>query len=143
MPHKAADLDSLIRLKRWYVDERRRALAALMMREEQLHLERAGLDRQMTKEASVVAADPTQAGFAFGLFAQGHRLRREQLERHIVAIKEEIEVAREQLAEAFRERQVFDEVKKQRARHEREEENRLAQIELDEIAQTQYQRKGG
>lgn len=141
MARKAADLDSLIRLRRWEVDERRRELDALLTRESQLVLFGQELERQIVREGQIAVADPTRAGFTFGSYAADHKLKRERLAATLADLRAEIEAARERLANAFRDRKVMEEAQKARAERERAEENRLEQIVLDEIAQNQHQRR--
>ncbi len=141
MGQKAADLDSLIRLRKWAVDERQRELGALVAREDQLITYGRELERQLIREGELVRSDPT-ASFMFGPFAEDHKKRRERLAITLAAVRKEIEQARDRLAAAFRERKTMEEVQKTRAENERVEANRLEQIELDEIAATQYRMNG-
>ena len=142
MARKAADLASLIRLRKWIVDERRRELAALTAREEQLIVYGRELEKQLVREGQIALADPTSAGFMFGPFAEDHKKRRERLAITLAAVRREIEDARERLAAAFRERKSMEEVQKHRAERERVEADRIEQAQLDEIAQNQFQRRG-
>jgi flagellar export protein FliJ len=141
MGNTAADLNSLIRLRKWVVDERQRELGALIQREDQLIAYGRELERQLIREGELVKADPT-AGFMFGPFAEDHKKRRERLAITLAAVRKEIEDARERLAAAYRERKTMEEVQKTRAERERVEANRREQVELDEIAATQYRMRG-
>lgn len=139
MGRKAADLDSLIRLRKWVVDERQRELGALTAREDQLLNYRRELERQLVREGEVARADPSSpVGFMFGPFAEDHRKRREKLAVTLAALRKEIEEARDRLAEAFRDRKTMEEVQKSRARREKAEADRVEQIELDEVAANQH-----
>jgi flagellar export protein FliJ len=142
MPGKAADLDTLIRLRKWSVEERQRELAALVAREEQLIAYGRELERQLVREGEVAREDPTLAGFMFGSFAEDHKKRRERLAVTIAAVRKEVEDARERLAAAFRERKTMEEVQKGRATRERVEADRTEQSELDEVAANQFRRRG-
>jgi flagellar export protein FliJ len=141
MAKKAADLDSLVRLRKWMVDERQRELGTLVAREDQLVNYGRELDRQLVREGEIAKADPVSAGFQFGAYAEDHKKRRERLAVTIAAVRREIEGARERLAEAFRERKTMEEVQKNRAVNERTEAARVEQIELDEVAANQFRRK--
>lgn len=144
MSRKAKDLESLLRLHSWTVDERRRELGVLLAREEELIRFGQQLDLQLIREKKVATEDPTSAGYAYGAFVQYHRLRREQLERTLAALRSEIEQARDQLADAYRQLKVYEEVQKKRAEQERQEEARKEQIVFDEIGETQFrQRQSG
>ena len=141
MAKKAKDMDSLLRLNRWTVDERRRELGVLQAREEELLTLGDVLERQMEAEQKVAADDPTSAGFVFGAFAANHRRRREQLAQTLFELRAEIEAARDRLAAAFRQLKVYEEVQDKRALQERQEEARKEQIVLDEIGQIQHRRR--
>jgi len=138
MARTAADLDSLIRLRNWNVDERRRELGALTAREDQLIAYGRELERQLIREGEVVKTSTEMVGFMFGPFAEDHRRRRERLAVTLAAVRREIEEARERLAAAYRERKVMEEVQKTRAERERAEADRREQSELDEIAANQH-----
>ncbi len=138
MSRKAKDLDSLLRLRSWAVDERRRELGILLSREEDLIREGEELARQLVREQQVAAADPTQAGLTYAAFAEDHRRRREQLARLVAELRVEIEAARERLADAYRQLKVLEEVQKERLRQERIDEARREQAIFDEIGQTQH-----
>ena len=140
MANKAADLDSLIRLRQWTVDERQRELTALVNREDQLILYGKELDKQLVREGELARGDPTGAGFLFGAYAAEHKKKREKLAITLAALRQEIEAARDRLAQAFRERKTMEEVQKGRAKREAAEAARLEQEALDEIAQNQYRR---
>ena len=143
MARTAADLDTLIRLRDWTVDERRRELGALLAREEQLIAYGRELERQLVREGEVVKANTQMVGFMFGPFAEEHKKRRERLAITLAALRREIEAARERLAEAYRERKTMEEVQKTRAERERVEAARIEQVALDEIAATQHRMHGG
>jgi flagellar protein FliJ len=139
---KAADLDTLIRLREWAVDERRRELGALIAREDQLIAYGRQLEMQLVREGDIVKSNSQMLGFMFGPFAEDHKKRRERLAVTLAAVRKEVEAARERLAQAFRERKVMEEVQAGRAERERVEAARLEQVELDEIAATQHRMHG-
>jgi flagellar export protein FliJ len=141
LSRKAKDLESLLRLHSWTVDERRRELGVLLAREEELIQFGHELDRQLIREQQAASENPTTAGFSYAAFAEAHRLRREQLARTLADLRSEIEEARDRLADAYRQLKVYEEVQKDRARVERQEEARKEQIAFDEIGETQFRQK--
>jgi flagellar FliJ protein len=141
LARKAKDLESLLRLHSWTVDERRRELGVLLAREEELIRFGQELDLQLIREQKIAAEDPTTAGFIYASFAENHRQRREQLARTLAALRSEIEQARDRLADAYRQLKVYEEVQKERTRQEREEEARKEQIAFDEIGETQFRQR--
>jgi flagellar export protein FliJ len=128
-------------LHSWTVDERRRELGMLFAREEELIRYGQQLDLQLIREQQVATEHPTSAGYSYAPFAQAHRLRREQLVRTLVALREEIEQAQDRLTEAYRQLKVYEEVQKERVRKESEEEARKEQIAYDEIGETQFRQR--
>ena len=141
MSGKAADLDSLLRLRRWGVDERRRELGVLLSREQELIAEANGLDHQLLAEQEVAAADATGVGFAYGAYAEDNRRRHEMVMRNLALLAGEIAAARERLAESYRDLKVMEEVRKTRRREEEIEEARKEQALYDEIGQTQFRQR--
>lgn len=141
MSKKAKDLDQLIRVNKWGVDERQRELGVLINREEEIIAQGHRLDAELAREQEIAASDPTMAGFLYGGFANAYLLRKEQLRHILHAIRLEIEEARERLAEAFRQLKVYEEVQKDRAGKEAAEEARQEQITLDEIGMNQHRRR--
>ena len=141
MSRKAKDLESLLRLHSWTVDEHRRELGVLLAREEELIQFGRELDLQLIREQIVATENPTTSGFSYAAFAKLHRLRREQWQRTLEAMREEIEQARDRLADAYRQLKVYEEVQKERARLEKEEEARKEQIAFDEIGETQFRQR--
>src|SRR6185312_3581875 len=131
----------LIRLRKWEVDECQRTLSALTKREADLILFGQQLDLQLAREASVASANPTEGGQLWGQFLADHRKRREKLAETLKQVREQIERAREELAEAYRVRRTTEEVQDKRAEREAKEANRLEQNELDEVGQNGFRRK--
>lgn len=141
MSKKAKDLDQLIRVNKWGVDERQRELGVLINREEDLIDQGHRLDAELAEEQRIAATDPTMAGFLYGGFADHYRVRKEQLRHILHAIRLEIEDARERLADAYRQLKVYEEVQKNRATREDAEEARQEQVALDEIGMNQHRRR--
>jgi flagellar export protein FliJ len=141
MAKKSQEMKTLIRVQSWTVDEQRRMLNQLLDREQQLIEDGRRMDRQLLAEQQVAAADPAMAGYAYVAYAKNHKVKRENIDTVLTALRQEIEVQREALAEAYRELKVLEEVKKNWVKAEKEEEARIEQIELDEIAQNLYRRQ--
>ena len=136
----AKDMDQLIRINQWGVDERQRELGVLAAREDQLIAAGRKLDEDLKNEQAIASQDPTLAG-CYGNFAQLHRQRKEQLHKQIHALRQEIEAARDRLAEAYRQLKVYEEVQKERAKREALDEARQEQQTMDEIGMTQFRRR--
>jgi len=135
-------LDSLIRLHRWQVDERRRHLADLDRLRDKLELDVQHLDAEERREQAAAAASP-EAGYAYASYARTLMARRERLAQSIAEVDAEIAKARDALAEAFQETKRYEIAAANRAKQARLQEARRQQGELDEIAVQAYQRREG
>ena len=141
MAKKSHEINTLIRVQSWSVDEQRRMLNQLLDREHVLIEDGERMDRQLLAEQQVAAADPAMAGFAYVAYAKNHRVRRDNLNTLLAALRVEIEQQREALSEAYRELKVLEEVQKNWLKAEQAEEARREQIDLDEIAQNLHRRQ--
>jgi flagellar export protein FliJ len=138
----AKGLKTLIRLARWEVDERRRALSALQAREDEIVAMLEAMSKQLPEEQSVAAGDATGAGFLYGAFANAWVERRDQVISMLVQIRAQVEQARDALAEAFRQQKTYELTQAARERREREEADRKEQAVLDETGLNIYRRRG-
>lgn len=136
------DLKSLIRLGRFAVDEKRRALGELLAREEQVIEAQRHLEEDHEAQRAAAAADGDVAGFTFGAYVAAYLRRREQLARLLDAIQAEIARSRDEVAEAFRELKSYELAQATREKRERAERDRKEQAALDEIGLAQFRRRG-
>lgn len=99
----AKDLQTLIRLNEWTVDERRRelgdVLASLNSLENGLHR----LQDELAREQHAVQASPNEAGFFYGNYAAAVIQRRHHLNHGIAQMEAKVAEARDRLDEAYRE----------------------------------------
>lgn len=138
---KSKEIKTLLRVQGWSVDEQRRMLNQLLDREQQLIADGERMDLQLLHEQRVAAADPSMAGHAYVAYAKAHRIKRDNINTLLTALRVEIEKQRDLLAEAYKELKVLEQVQKKWLEAERKEEARLEQINLDEIAQNLYRRQ--
>ena len=138
----AKGLTTLARLTKWTVDQRRRALGALLRELEDLETSRRGLDTELVQEQSAAADNPDEAGLLYGTYAEGYVNRRDIMDGSIRAKKAETENALEELNESYRELKKYEVARDNRSRLELVEEVRHEQIELDDIGIETYRRKG-
>ncbi len=137
----AKGLKTLIRLSRWQVDERRRILVALQAREDEIKAVLDGHYRQLPAEQAIAAQDSTGSGFFYGAFADAWLDRRDQLLAMLGELAGQIEQARDELAEAFRQQKTYELTQTARERREREEADRKEQAALDETGLNIYRRR--
>jgi len=133
-------LANLIRLNKYNVDEKRRVLGVLYNELADLEQKLADLEQQVIDEQEIARASPEQALFAYGRFHQRAMEIREQLWGAIRAKEQEVEVARDEVNEAFRELKVYEEAEKNRIQKEKDEQTRKENIEMDEIAMNLHRR---
>lgn len=142
MAKPAKGLKTLIRLSKFNVDEKRRVLTQLQAREEHVIEEIRKGEEQLRHEQQLAAEDSTGVGFAYGAYHQAWMKKRDLMHQALAAVRAEIEKAREELAEAFRELKTYEVTQANREKREREEADRKEQIFLDEVGLTMHRRKG-
>jgi flagellar export protein FliJ len=135
------DLHSLIRLRKWAVDEKQRELGELLGREQMVENAIAQLEAQMQTERDIVRDNPTMAGFTFGTYSQFHKMQREHLQAALSALREKIDEMRDALADLYKEQKVAEISQDNRTQAAKAERERKTQNMLDEIAADRHQRK--
>jgi len=141
MAKQAKGLKTLIRLAKFDVDEKRRVLTALQNQEEQILHDILQSEVQLRKEQELAAADSTGVGFIYGAYHRAWMDQRQMLFNRLATIRQQIEIARDELAEAFRTQKTYEVTQANRERREQEELDRKEQAFLDEVAQTQHRRR--
>ncbi len=140
MAKAAKGLKTLIRLSKFTVDEKRRTLTALQNREDQVLAEIEAAEQQLRHEQQIARDDPG-AGMFFGRFLGAWKDRRTAMEQALAAVRQQIEQARDELSEAFRELKTYEVTQANREKREREELDRKEQVFLDEIGQNTHLRR--
>ncbi|MGF1639384.1 MAG: flagellar FliJ family protein [Rhodospirillales bacterium] len=130
----AHGLDSLIRLERWRLDERRRLLARLVGRADDLRAQAMRLEREIADEQDRARDDPLGAGIAYPAYARAVIDRRARLSAVIAAAETEVAAARDDLALAFRQLKALEAAAAERARQASLRAARRDQAARDEIA---------
>lgn len=142
MAKPAKGLKTLIRLSKFNVDEKRRALTALQAREDHVLEEIRQAELRLAYEHKMATENPTTVGFAFPAFYRAWTQQRHTLDQALQAVRQQIELARDELAEAFREQKTYEVTQANREKREREEADRKEQIFLDEVGLTMHRRRG-
>jgi flagellar FliJ protein len=138
---KQKDLHTLIRLRKWDVDERQRVLATLLRQEEGVIAKQAELEAEVKAEMAFAAQLPAdQRGTLTGYLKRCEGFR-EALKAALQDIRNRIAVAQDHLADAFRRLKTFEVTQDQRDLAEAKEEARLETITLDEIGLNLHRRK--
>jgi len=138
----AKDLHTLIRLRKWDVEEKQRALAALLRREESILMGIQNLILEKEQEAAFVgqAADVSET-FTFSAYLKRWDERKELFDNALIEVRGHIDDARDELAEAYRDLKTFEVTQEQREAAEEKEAQRVETIELDEIGLNLHRRR--
>lgn len=131
--------ESLIRLHKFQVDEKRRKVAELELMLAEFRQRERDLEAQVEAEQRKAGISDV-AHFAYPMFAKSVIRRRENILQSIDGIERQLEVAKEELAGAFRELKKYELLEDGRKRKVRKEIMRVEQAELDEIALTIHRR---
>ncbi|HTZ81343.1 MAG TPA: flagellar FliJ family protein [Stellaceae bacterium] len=134
--------DTLIRIHRWQVDERRRQLVELEVLAERVRQDLQRLAEERELEAAVADASP-EAHYGYAGYIRGALDRRATLERSLAEAEEQIVQAREAVAAAFQEMKRYEIAAANRERHRRQLADRRERLELDGIALDNYRRRSG
>lgn len=124
--------DTLIRLKRFHVDEKRRQVAQIEAMIADFQRMAGDLDREIAAEQSRAGIDDP-GHFAYPTYAKAAMQRRDNLLRSADDLNGQLEDARGQLAEAFEELKKVEILEERDQMRERAAEGRAEQAELDRI----------
>ena len=125
--------DSLVRLKRFQVDDKRRQLAQIESMIAEFNRMADELDDQIrTEQERVGITDVTH--FAYPTFAKAAATRRDNLKNSALELDEQLERARDELSEAIEELKKFEQLEERDHLRERTAQELAEQDELDEIA---------
>jgi flagellar protein FliJ len=124
--------ETLIRLKKFQVDERRRKVAQIEGMIAEFERMAGDLDREIKSEQDRAGIhDPGH--FAYPTYAKAAMQRRENLQRSADDLKVQLDAATNALADAFEEMKKIELLDERDQMREREEENAREQAELDAI----------
>ncbi|HEY8353048.1 MAG TPA: flagellar FliJ family protein [Sphingomonadales bacterium] len=133
-------IQGMIRLHRWQADEKRRELAELEAMRDDLLARRAALEEEIRSEQS--QAQEAVVQFAYASYIRSALARRETLGHSIAEVERNLEIKREELAEAVRDLKKFETAAARRAERMREEAGRREQSALDEMSLNIHRRRG-
>jgi flagellar export protein FliJ len=124
--------DTLIRLKKFQVDERRRKVAQIEGMIAEFERMAGDLDREIKSEQERAGIhDP--AHFAYPTYAKAAMARKENLKRSADELKVQLDDAKATLGEAFEELKKVELLDERDQARERADENAREQTELDAI----------
>jgi flagellar FliJ protein len=132
--------ESLLRLKRFRVDELKRRLTTLDEMKGDLEKKLSDLDDSVTRE-KVRAKDSDIGRLAFPNFLQSIDVRRKNIRNTMQDLERERTNEQEALATAFQDLKSFELAEEERMRRAAEAETHAAQSRLDEMAIVRHLRK--
>jgi flagellar FliJ protein len=132
--------ESLIRLKKFQVDEKRRQVAQIEMMVADFERMAAELDQQIEIEHSKTGISDV-AHFAYSTFAKAALTRRDNLLASANDMKGKLEAAQDALAEALEDLKKVELLDQREHQRERDEQNKVEQAEYDEVARLRYRRQ--
>lgn len=137
-----ANLDPLIRLRRYTVDEKQKFLTALYREAENLISKRQALIDQLDHERELARGDTApDAIINFGLYADNVRKKISKFNENIQKMENRIEGAQEDMRAAFAELKKVEIIKREREdREQKKQDDKEAQA-LDDIAIEGFRRK--
>lgn len=133
-------LGTLIRYKKWNLDEKRRALSEFERLERNLRTELAGLADELKAEQAA-ALESTESSYAFADYARAARVRAERLDESLSSVQSQAEAVRDEVAQAFEELKRYELTQANQEREARLAEGRSEQRVLDDISQDGYRRR--
>lgn len=132
--------DTLLRLKRFRVDEMKQRLATLDEMKADLDKKLADLEESVARERHR-ANDSDIGRLAFPSFLQSIDVRRRNIKNTMKELERERALVQEGLASAFQDLKSFELAEEERARRVAEAESRSSQSRIDEIAIVRHLRK--
>lgn len=136
----SSGLHTLIRLHKWRLDEKRRALAGLQALADKLAQDTARLEREILAEQEIARSSP-EASFGYGNFAKQAIERRKRLAQSVAQVEHQIAEATEEMAEAFQELKRYELAQEGRDRREDAKRKTRENAALDEVALSGFTRR--
>ena len=134
------DLHNLIRLRKWDVDEKQRALAVLLRHEEAVLMRASALEDEIRSEVAFASTIPAEQRRTLAPYLQRCDRMRDQLQAALQEVRQHLARAQEQLAAAYRRLKTFEITQAQRDAAEQKEVDRLEVIELNELGANLHRR---
>src|SRR5215831_1740727 len=131
--------ETLIRLKKFQVDEKRRKVAQIEAMIAEFDRIAAELEREIKQDRAGIH-DP--AHFAYPTYAKAATSRRENLKHSTDELRIQLEDAKAALGEAFEELKKVEMLDERDQQREKAEENAREQTELDRIAALRFNTDG-
>jgi flagellar protein FliJ len=132
-------LETLIRVNSWTLDEKRRQLADLEDLRAGFYREIAHFEEQLVLNQAAAATSPEIAQ-TYGQYAVTVIERRRVLRQSIEEAQEAVDAATDEVHHAYQEVKKYETALDREKARQRKEEDRVAQIELDEMGLNMFRR---
>ncbi|KRA97972.1 flagellar export protein FliJ [Devosia sp. Root685] len=132
--------ESLIRLKKFNVDEKRRQVMQIEMMVADFERMASELDQQIEIEQTKTGISDV-AHFAYSTFAKAALQRRDNLLASAQDMRGKLETAQDQLAEALEDLKKVELLDQREHQRERDEQNKIEQQDYDEIARQRFRNR--
>lgn len=133
-------IDTLIRLYKFELDEKRRALTDLENKMEQMIQARLMLDQELAAEQKTASA-ALELGSTYHAYSKKFIARREKMNKDLQELKIEIEKAEIIVQMAYQELKKYEITAERQAAREKMELNRKEQADADESGMQAFARK--
>lgn len=129
-----ADLKSLIRVRKYAVEQKQKFLSELYRQAESLVQQKEAMLKQLAEEEEKVHGMDVEMLTYFGPYSEAVKGRVEDIEQSMVKLNRRIEIAREDMRAAFAELKKIEITQERREDEEGKELKKKEDDELDEIA---------
>ena len=136
-----ADLKALIRVKKYQIDEKQKRIADLFRQAEDIEGRKDALRSTLEEERKI--AENTilrDTENMFGLYAEGVKKQITLLDRDLAKLETRIQIAQDEIREAFTEMKRIELIQKQRENREAAKITARENAELDEIGLDVFRR---
>lgn len=136
-----ANLDPLIRIRKHAVEQKQKFLAELYRQSEELENQKKTILETLAEERKKVDEMGVEALRYFGKYSEAVRARVVDIDDALVKLSNRIEIAREDMREAFAEQKKIEIAQEQRIAEEKKKLDKKESALLDEIAIEGFRRK--
>jgi flagellar export protein FliJ len=136
-----ADLNPLIRVRKHAVEQKQKFVAELYRQAEELQAQKTTLLTQLDEEQEKVQEFGVEMLSYFGPYSEAVKERVAEIDQAAATLESRIEIAREDMREAYAELKKIEIAKENRETAEEKARNKKESDELDDIAIEGYRRK--
>ncbi|MGZ6228472.1 MAG: hypothetical protein ACXWNE_10105 [Candidatus Binataceae bacterium] len=137
------DLHTLIRLRKWDVDEKQRLLAVVLQQEEAVLARQAALEDEIAHELAYTAKLPADQRSTLAPYLKRCDENRAHLAEVLAEVRRHLAHAQNELADAYRRLKTFEITQEMREAAADAEDRRVETIELNELGLELHRRKAG